>query len=262
MITDIKTLYRSAWAFALACPLLFLVPVIMEMAQHVVELWAGMYVGEAGAKAAESDPLRLQFGFIKTLALLLPGYWFTRWIMFDGDARRAARVECPAVGLWSVVFAFGAGQMWWALYGPSLAGLVGLHGEAERYAGYGLTVAQQLLAFYLAAWGVAWALGNADVGPLKSVRIMRGAIFHAFVLWVAGMVPLMVLHYALAVVAVVWTPTAMDWALMIFDSIVVGYLALTLTGAGVLAARRAAAKRGFDLHGRAGPPVWEQPAAA
>lgn len=252
MITDIKTLYRGAWAFALACPLLFLIPVVVEFAQHVVEMQLGMYVDAAGVKQAETDPARLQFGFVKTLALLLPGYWYTRWIMFDGDARRAARLEWPASGLWSVVFVFAASQTWWALFGPSVTGLAGLDGGLGRYAGYALLVAQQLLGFYLAAWAVAWALGNAAIGPLLSARIMHGAILHAFALWIAGMVPLMVLHYALAIVAVLWTPTWLDWALMVLDSLVVGYLALTLTGAGVLAARHASRRRGIDLAGQAG----------
>ncbi|HEV2596974.1 hypothetical protein [Sphingopyxis sp.] len=73
MRTDIASIYRGAWAFAFACPLLFLIPVLVEFAQHVVEWRAGMYDGIAGAKAAEADPLRLQFGFAKTLAILLPG---------------------------------------------------------------------------------------------------------------------------------------------------------------------------------------------
>lgn len=78
MKTDIQAIYRHAWAFARLCPLLFLVPVLAELAQHVVEWQAGMYDGIAGAKAAEADTLRMQFGFAKTLALLLPGYWFMR----------------------------------------------------------------------------------------------------------------------------------------------------------------------------------------
>ena len=71
------------------------------------------------------------------------------------------------------------------------------------------------MGLYLAAWAVAWAVGNARIGWLRSAWIMHSAILHAFVLWLVGMLPLMILHYALAIVAVVWTPTAVDWALMI-----------------------------------------------
>lgn len=93
MKTDIADIYRSAWAFALACPLLFLIPALVEFAQHIVEWQGGMYDGIADAKAAETDPLRLQFGFAKTLALLLPSYWLSRYILFGNDAARARRIE-------------------------------------------------------------------------------------------------------------------------------------------------------------------------
>lgn len=247
MNADIRAIYRSAWTFALACPMLFLVPVVVEFAQHVVEMQLGMYVDEAGAKAAESDPRRLQFGFVKTLALLLPGYWFTRWIMFEGDARRAARFEWPAIGLWLVLFAIAAVQSYWGLFGPSLTGLAGLEGQGARYAGYALIVAEVLLGLYLAAWTVAWPLGNSSLGPLRSLTVMRGSILHALGLMIAGMVPLMALHYGLAIAAVVATPDWADWLLMIFDSVVVGFLALTLTGSGIEAARHAARRRGVSL---------------
>ena len=128
MWADIKAIYRNAGRFALAFPLLFLIPVLVEMAQHVVEIQAGMYLNEAGAKAAEGDPVRLWFGFAKTLAIGLPSYWFVRYLLL-GDAARAVRIEWPAIGLWLVVFALSAIQAWWSLFGPEFLAPLGL---AER----------------------------------------------------------------------------------------------------------------------------------
>ena len=175
MKSDIATVYRSAWAFALACPLLFLIPVLVELAQHVVEWRAGMYDGIASAKAAEADPLRLQFGFAKTLALLLPGYWFTRYILFGFDARRAARIEWPAIGLWLILFALNGVQQWWTLFGPSLTGLMGLSGTTAQWTGYALVLFSSIAGIYFMAWTVAWALGNAAIGPIRSCGSWRAA---------------------------------------------------------------------------------------
>lgn len=246
LIQDTKAIYRQAAAFAFAFPLLFLIPVLVEMAQHIVELQAGMYVSEAGAKVAEADPLRLQFGFAKTLALLLPGYWFMRFIALP-DRSRSGRIEWPAFGLWLIVFAFVAVQMWWGLFGPSLTGLAGLQGQSASIAQIALEVLSMALAIYLTAWTVAWPLGNRAIGPLRSFAIMQGSFWHAVGLMITSMLPLMALHYALAIVAVMALPTGLDWAAMVVDAFVVGLLALTLTGSSAYAALRAAKRRSVDL---------------
>ena len=163
MKTDIASIYRSAWAFAFACPLLFLIPALIELAQHVVEWQGGMYDGIAGAKVAEADPLRRQFGFVKTLALLLPGYWFTRYILFDRDSARAMRIEWPAVGLWAILFALLGLQQWWSLFGPPFTGLMGLTGTTAQWTGYALMLLSGVAGLYFTAWAVAWPLGNASI---------------------------------------------------------------------------------------------------
>lgn len=246
MRTDAATVYRSAWAFAFACPLLFLVPVLVELAQHVVEGQAGMYDGIAGAKAAEADPLRLQFGFAKTLALLLPGYWFTRYILFGFDARRAVRIEWPAIGLWLILFALNGLQQWWTLFGPSLTGLIGLSGTAAQWTGYALALLGGVAGIYFMAWTVAWTLGNTAIGPIRSVRIMAGSFWRTVLLILAGVLPLMIAHYALSFAAI-FAPAILDWPLLILDALVVGLLALTMAGSNAVAARHAATVKGADL---------------
>ncbi|MDZ3832581.1 MAG: hypothetical protein U0S50_12320 [Sphingopyxis sp.] len=248
MKNNITDVYRSTWRFALSCSLLFLIPVAVEFAQHVVEWRAGMYEGIAGAKMAEADPLRLQFGFAKTLALLLPGYWFTRFIIFGGDARRARRLEWPAFGLWLILFALQALQQWWTLFGPALTEAVGLSGQPALWAGYALNLAYFVLSIYLMAWYAAWPAGNMRIGPLASIAIMLGHFWRSVALLIIGALPLMALHYALSFGAI-FAPAALDWPLLILDSLVVGLLALTMVGAMTIAARHAARVKGIDLAG-------------
>ena len=246
MKTDIKTVYSSAWALAFACPLLFIFPVLVELAQHIVEWRAGMYDGIAGAKAAEGDLLRLQFGFAKTLALLLPGYWFTRYILFGRDAARAARIEWPAVGLWLILFALNGVQQWWALFGPSLTGLIDLSGTAAQWTGYALVLFGTVAGIYFTAWIVAWPLGNAAIGPIRSIRIMTGSFWRTVLLLLAGILPLMIAHYVLSFGAIL-APAFVDLPLLLLDALVVGLLALTMAGSNAVAARHAAAVKGCDL---------------
>lgn len=248
MKTDMAAIYRHAWAFARLCPMLFLIPVLVEFSQHVVEWQAGMYDGIAGAKAAEANALRMQFGFAKTLALLLPGYWFARFILFGGDAARARRIEWPAIGLWLVLFAIHGLEQWWTLFGPSLTGLVGLSGETARWTGYAIIAAGSILGVYLVAWNAAWATGNAAIGPVRSIAIMAGSFWRTVALTIVGVLPLMILHYALSFGAI-FAPPMLDWPLLVIDALAVGFLALTMTGASTVAALHAAARRKVDLTG-------------
>lgn len=248
LISDIKSIYRWTWAFAFACPVLFFIPVIAEFAQHIVEIEGGMYSGQAGAEAFAVDPLRMRFGYAKTLALLLPVYWFTRFVLYGNDPAAARRIEWPAIGLWFAVFLFGAGQSFWVLFGLSASELLNIADKAIANAinATGALIVM-VFAIYLTAWMVAWAVGNATINPLQSIRIMHGSFWRTVALMLAGAIPLMVLHYALGYAAIFIGSSAFDWSLMIIDSVVTGFLALTLTGSYVAAARHAAKKQSVSL---------------
>ena len=244
---DFKAIYRSAWRFAFACPILFAIPVLVELGQHVIELQADMYSDPAGAIAAEADPLRLQFGFVKTLAITLPTYWFIRYILFGQDAARAARAEMPALGLWAVTFALFGVHAWLSLFGPSLVGLLGLGTDAAPWLSGAVFVLSTVLSIYLMAWMSAWAVGNSSIGPLRSFSVMQGSFWYALGLFVAGLLPLMIPHYGLAIAAVLWLPGWLDWVVMLLDSVLVGFLALTMAGATAHGAMRAAGRKGIAL---------------
>lgn len=250
MWQDIKDIHRQALAFSVALPLLFLVPVLAEAAQHVVEIGIGMYDGRAGAIAAADDMSRMGWGFLKTLALALPGYWFTRYMAFAGDARRARALEAPAARLFLVIFAVQAGIQALALFGPGMEAL-GLAGTAGGVALGVLVLLQVVIGVYLSAWLVAWPIGNAAIGPVRSFGIMAGSFWRAVGYLLAGVVPLMILHYALGLGAI-GRPRPLVWAMLTLDAVVVGFLALTMTGAIFVAARHAAARKGVALGPAAG----------
>lgn len=196
MWQDIKSLYLIAWRSAWLLPLLFFIPCLIEMAQHVVELRAGMHDSLAGAKAAANDPARMTYGFAKVIALALPGYWFVRLMAF-GDADRAARFERPAIFLWLVLFALTVVQQGYALFGPPVGQVLGLTGQTSTLAGPILSAIWAIVGIYLTAWAVAWPLGNRAIGPIRSCSVMAGSFWRTVGYLVAGILPLMALHYAL-----------------------------------------------------------------
>ncbi|WP_085809730.1 hypothetical protein [Sphingomonas sp. TZW2008] len=244
MWADIRRLYRDSAAFALALPILFSIPVILEFAQHVVEIDLGLFDGNR--VAASLDQRRLTLGFAKTLALILPGYWFVRYMAWNRDEARAKRVAWPAVGLFAFQFLIQASFQWYALFGPSIATLMSIEGSAANYLSVGTVALATIGGVYLTALFVAWPLGNSSIGPLRSIAIMTGSFWRTIGYTIGGAVPLMAVHYALNYGAM-GQPRAIVWAILGLDALVVGFLALTMVGAHYLAARYAAARTGVAL---------------
>ena len=254
---DIVSIYRTAIAFALACPLLFFIPVAVELAQHIAEIHGGMYDSMDAARATADDPGRMAWGYAKTLALQLPGYWFARYMLSRGDAAFARQLAWPAIGLWLVLFAANAAQLWLALFGPSLGQVFDLAGRAAIVVTILAGSALAIISIYLSAWVAAWPLGNFAIGPLTSIRIMVGSFWRSLALLIAGVLPLMAVHYALGLGAI-GLPAWLVWPMMLADAVVVGFLALTMTGAVAAAARYAAGRKGVSLM----PPPTTHPSSA
>jgi len=250
MWQDIRSVYQTAWRSAWSLPLLFLISPVVEIAQHVVELRAGMYDSLAGAKAAADAPLRMIFGFAKVIALTLPGYWLVRLMAF-GDPERAARLERPAIFLWLVLFALGVAVQGYTLFGAPVGQVLGLSGQAATLAGPVLSGLWAIVSIYLTAWAVAWPLGNRAIGPIRSIGVMAGSFWRTLGYMVACILPLMTLHYGLSYAAIALTPSWLDWPMLIFDALVVGLLACTMAGSGYIAARSAAARRKVSLTDKA-----------
>lgn len=253
MWDDIRQVYSNAGRFARVMPLIFLLPALPELMQHVAEVHLGMYASRAAAKAMAGSGLRLGFGYAKTLALLLPGYWFIRYLAW-GDARRAARLERPAAALWLVLFAWNGFLQAWGLFGPSTGALLGFTGRTAVTVVAVGSLAMSVCGVYLTAWGVAWPLGNARIGPLQSAKLMVGSFWRTLGYLAACVLPLFVLHYALGLGAI-GRPAWLVWPMLVVDAGVVALFAHCLAGSSFVAARHAARRRGVSLDGGAAWPV-------
>lgn len=246
MWKDLREIFARSGRYALICPLLFLVPVAVEMVQHVVEIHSGMYVDIAGMKAAEGNMLRLTIGHFKVFALFLTGYWAARFLVFGDDPAAARRIEPVAVRLFVPVMAW---SLFWLIVMqdvPLIAEAAGMSGSiAAGVLGVSLIVS---LFFepLLSAWKTAAAAGQPGIGFVRSIRLTRGVYLYAVVVSLLAMLPLMVAHYALALLAVGKAPGVV-WAMMVLDSLLVGYLGVVMVAAAYVIARRATVRGGIAL---------------
>jgi hypothetical protein len=86
----------------------------------------------------------------------------------------------------------------------------------------------------------------ARIGPLRSFAVMAGSFWRSLGYLIAGALPLMVVHYALGYGAI-GRPEWLVWVMLAIDAMVVGLLALTMSGSGYLAGMRAAERKGVPL---------------
>lgn len=251
MWNDLKEIFARSGRYALLCPILFLIPVGLEMIQHAVELRGGMYVDADGMRAAGTDPLRLAMGPLKVIALFLVGYWAARFLVFGDDPAAARRIDPRAVRLFVPVMAWGLVWLLLIQDGPLIADAAGMPPATSSVAVLSIIVASLFFEPLLGAWKTSAAAANPAIGFLGSIRLTRPIYFRAFTLSLIAMLPLMVAHYALALFAV-GQPAGLVWALMAVDSVLVGYMGVTMIATNYVIARRVADRAGIDL-AMAGP---------
>ncbi len=258
MWTDIKKTYRDSSRFVVALPLIAAVPFAAELIQHVIEVQVGMFDSYAGAEAAGSDPARIGFGYVKVLTLFLIGYPLFRFLASGGDTRTALTVTRTSASLFGGVILLSSAMMVLNSIGGTLVTQVA--GSEATIFGIGLAAFLGMVVFdtYLAAWKVAAALGNPGLNIAASFRLMHRHVPWSLAYFLAMMLPLMVVHYALNIGAIGLAPGAM-WTMLAFDSLVTAYLAILLSAAVFRMAHRAAEKAGANLNNIA---VGAQPLAA
>ena len=246
MWNDMKEIFARSGRYALLCPILFLIPVGLEMIQHAVEIHGGMYVDADRMRAAGDDPLRMAMGHIKVIALFLVGYWAARFLVFGDDPAAARRVDPRAVRLFVPVMIWG---LFWLIVvqdGPLVAAGLGVSPATTGIVLGSVMVASLFFEPLLSAWKISAAAANPTIGFIGSIRLTRPIYFRALGLSLIAMIPLMIAHYALAYFALGKAP-AMVWTLMAIDSLLVGYMGVTMIATAYVIARRVAEHAGIDL---------------
>ncbi|MFD1951023.1 hypothetical protein ACFSGX_09625 [Sphingomonas arantia] len=251
------TPYSRAWRFALACPLLFAVPAVAEVAQHVVEYGAGFYRSIAAMKAAEHDTGRMVLGHLKVIALYLTGYWATRFWAYGDDARAAGRLDARAIGLYLPVVAW---ELMWLVViqdGPIIAGALNLPERLIMLIVAILLPAMLLFNMFLATWKTTTAVGDGRVGFMRSIELTRGSYLWSLGLTLVTVLPVLVLHYVLAFASLGRSP-AVTAGVLGADSLLVAFMAPLLVAVNYAIAERVLGRAGLAIEpegGRGAAPV-------
>ena len=151
-------------------------------------------------EATGDDPARMAFGQVKILVLALLPFWVSRWHLLRGQAgrrvlgdRRSVLLYVPVILLGIVIIAllmhFGG-----RLLSPFVA-----NAGLLMAIGFAFFLATMALEIYLSVWKVGAALGNSRLTIPASFRLMHGNFWWSLGFFLAMFLPLMVVHYLLAV---------------------------------------------------------------
>ena len=224
----IAEIYARVPRLLRAVPLVALLVFAAELLQHGVEIQLGMYRPGA-ALSEEAQATRLAFGAIKVLAIFLALLFALRWWRFDGDSRRAAR---PTLALLKGLAVVALIQVGGELLVMALVKGLGAALGPLRAGGEAALLVSALLAWLFAAtllypWYVGLLTEDPTMTLRRSVRATLGRMWARFGLLLAGLLPAMLLHYAIGYGAI-GRPEPLVWLLMLVDAGVVALLALLI----------------------------------
>lgn len=224
--------YRKGFALFIVAPMVLALIVIPEFAQHIVEIQLGMFDSREAGKALSNDPTRLAFGYVKLAGLVLTFFAAARfwWTREHGG------------NWWSLR------QMHWPNFLTGAALFVGIGIIAEPFKAYLpatpfmiLQIFFSLLSLPMLFYALSGLFGDGAV-TIKQVMTKSWPYLPLLLLLLAaGFAPAQYLHgmnHAWAF----GQHSVLVWALMIFDSLMVGLLA-GLVGTGIYVAYAAFRRR-------------------
>lgn len=242
-----KEAYSGAFRFMFACPMLALIPFSAELAQHLVEFAMGMFDSRTAAMAVARDPARIAAGAVKVMAVMLPGYWVTRFLAYRLSPIEARHWVPVALRLFAIVIAF---RLAVAILQLTASQTVGAAGHADLTALFAATSLMAALILMdrslLLGWYFGAPLGNASLGIGASVALMRGRWFWTPAFCIVGSAPLLLAHALLNHLAV-GKPAGLAWSLLALDALVTAYLAALLAALNFVAVERAIRAKGLSL---------------
>lgn len=224
--------YRKGFTLFVAGPLVLALIIIPEFAQHVVEIQLGMFDSRAAAKALADDPIRWAFGYAKLVGLVLTFFAAARfwWTREHG-------------GTW-----WDLRQMHWPNFLIGAALFVGIGMLAEPFKAYVtetpfmlLQIFFSLLSLPMLFYALSGLFGDGSLTIRQAMTRSWAYLPLLLFLLMAGFAPAQILHGLNHSWALGQHP-ALVWALMIFDSLVVGLLA-SLVGSAMYVAYAAFDRR-------------------
>jgi len=223
MLNDIAWIYRRILPFLLALPLLAAVPFATEMLQHVVEIALGLY--KSGTLTPAAREVRLAFGIVKIISIVVIVIVALRFWHFDGDARRALR---PSLMTGAGFFVFAALEIVDSSLEDGVASLVArmadLHAaplSVRLAVHFAPTFLWTFVCGFWLPWNVALLVDDRMMTLRRSIAAAWGQLWMYLGLICAGVIPLMTLHYAMGYEAVgkadwiVWLLGTVDAAVVV-----------------------------------------------
>lgn len=223
MFSTIKAIYKKAGQLPWQAPWLFLIPVLGELIQHIAELQIGMYASVEAARAMGDDPIRLFFGLIKTLSILIISVLAARFWYFNNMQQTFTinRKTLLFISVLLTVLITSDASTLFIL--PHL-----LADDSSSLIGLVFIVLNLILTItyiYLLLWLVDNIISNHKITVKQSIQKMHGAVIKNIILVLIAPLPIIAMHIGLGgYFVLLGFSYPVIIMLLVIDSIIVGFL--------------------------------------
>lgn len=207
-------IYAEGGRALIAAPAIAALVVVPEAVQHVVELMLGMFESHAALVAHAADPLRMGIGYVKIGGVALAALGYARFAALGS-------VSAALLPAWRTVVSTILAVVVFQAIGYGLQAV--RDGLGDHPLGMAVVALNFAAQFVVLLAILAIVLEDRSV-PLWRAALRWRSLLAMVVLGAVAYMPAQALHGLNHQLAVV-TPTAVDLALMLFDSLLVGLMA-------------------------------------
>jgi hypothetical protein len=236
MFDQVIQTYRLTARHLLALPFIFVLPVLAEAVQHSVEFWLGMFASADGIQPGRETAIRMGFGGVKVIAILVTMIVMARYFLHDfnpakalkfSKASRNAIVISILFTVLLVIILTVAGPLVVALAKDHLPFVpANLRGFLPDLLLLAATYPFQKKTYAI----MAAILDDVAMDSAQNEARARAWIWGSWAVLLIAIAPAMILHYSLNLRAVD-ASAAVQLALLALDCLVVGVMAVLIAAA-------------------------------
>jgi len=212
----VAELYRKGATLAIAAPAIVALALVPELAQHVAEIQLGMFLSHADFVAHQMDPLRMGFGVVKVLGMVLCMLAAARYWACDGSVKRTLLVPWRDLGRILLAIALNVA----ASLPTELVSRIELTPPLEA----AILVIGWTFSLLLLAYLVGAVVGDRSMTVSRSLLHGWRLLPLLAILLPSAYLPAFGLHMGAHWLAISAAP-ALVWAVMLADAFIVGALA-------------------------------------
>lgn len=236
MFGDIARIFQKTPQVIFAAPIIFLIPVLGEGLQHVVEYYLGMFSPGDGVAPGTESNIRVIFGIVKVTTILYASMWVAKFWFREKYEKPPVLFAAREFGALGMLAAFAVLLMAAMVFlGPLLVAFITDNNMGIPQDVLPFTPLIALLPFLLwsqnlSLWWIGHFLGDKSMTQDRSRKLIKGRLNWMTMVFVIPVSIPMIAHYKLNYLSM-GASLQEKILFLALDSLLVGILAVIIGNA-------------------------------